>query len=151
MSAVVSAATVNDIVAALKDAGVPEVYVTQAESYLNSRTVTSEQADAVIEHILNAKTIANGVTELSKLTVNQKTGILEEISQAVAQLDLTASFSNGVITIKDADSNTVFSVSSSDVIKQTGYDYSPILVGLAILLIAGIAGVFVRRSLRQEY
>ena len=137
---IVAAATVNDIVTALNGASVPEVYVLQAKSYLDSRTVSSAQADQVIVHINNAKAIAAGETKASKLTATQKSGILQEIIAAAAVLNLQATYANHTLTVKDSSNKIVFTVSSAEVIKQTGHDYSIALFGLGFLLLAAGAG-----------
>ncbi|MHB1484479.1 MAG: hypothetical protein ACYCYI_07410 [Saccharofermentanales bacterium] len=151
ISTISSAATKSDIVTLLRNSHVLEVYVAQAESYLNSITVTSAQADAVIEHINNANAIVGTKTLLSELTSVQKAGILAEISAAAVHLNLTVTISSGSLIVKDASMNVVYSVnlSSSDLIKQTGFDYSIILFGMAFLMLAGVAGIVVGTRLKM--
>lgn len=146
LGAMASAATVNDILQSLRDAGVPEVYVLQAESYMAGKTVSAATADAIINHINNASGIADGEKKLSKLTGDQKSGIMTEISAACALLNMTASYSDKALTVKDATGNTVLYLSSEDAIKQTGYDYSLILLGLAIMIVAGVSAVVLSRK-----
>ncbi|MBN1623874.1 MAG: hypothetical protein JW903_05865 [Clostridia bacterium] len=146
-TATASAATVSDILQSLRDANVPEVYVLQAESYMADKTVTSATADAIIVHINNAAVIADGETKLSQLTGEQKSGILTEISAACALLDMTASYVDEALTIKDSTGNIVIYLSAEDAIKQTGYDYNLILYGLGILMIAGISIIVVKKKL----
>lgn len=151
LTAIVSAATVNDILQSLRDAGVPEVYVLQAESYMADKTVSATTADAIIVHINNAAAIANGETKLSQLTGEQKSGILVEINAACALLNLTASYTDKALTVKDSTGNTVLYLSADDAIKQTGYDYNLILYGFAIILVAGVSAVvFSRKSAYQK-
>ena len=144
-----SAATKADIISLLRSSHVLEVYVTQAESYLNSITVTSAQADAVIEHINNANAIVGTKTLLSELTSVQKAGILAEVTAAAAHLNLTVTISSGSLIVKDASLAVVFSVNlaASDLVKQTGFDYSILLYGLAVLMLAGAAGFATRKAL----
>lgn len=78
----VSAASESDIIATLNDAGVPTVYVTQAENYLRANDVTDAEADQIISHINNAAAIANGVTDLSQLSQEQLQAILAEATAA---------------------------------------------------------------------
>ncbi len=141
-----SAATVNDILQSLRDAGVPEVYVLQAESYMADKTITSTTADAVITHITNAATIADGETKISVLTGEQKSGIAVEFAAACALLNLRAEFGDHNLTVYDESDNIVFIVTSEEAIKHTGYDYNLILYGF-ILLALSAASVFVTKRI----
>ncbi|MCD6321833.1 MAG: hypothetical protein J7L77_02290 [Clostridiales bacterium] len=144
-----SAATVNDILQALRDANVPEVYVLQAESYMAGKTVTPAIADAIIVHINNADTIAAGETKLSVLNSSQKNDIMIEIAAATALLDLTVSYVDETLTVKDDSENIVGILSLEDAIKQTGYDYNLILYGVALFLLTGVAVIATRKKLSK--
>ena len=146
-SITVLAASSSDIIQALKDANIPDVYISQTESYMVDKVVSSDTADAIIVHINNARSIANGETKLSKLSSDQRSAIIAEIIAAAKLLDLTASYTNQVITVKDGSENTVFTVSSDNAIKQTGYDYSIILRGLIIVTLAGVAAIATKKIL----
>lgn len=145
IGATVMAAPADDIMTALEATDAPDVYFPQVEAYLNSITISPAQATAVITRINNADTIANGVTKFSKLTKAQASAILAEISAAAQVLSLTATYNGSTLYIKDATNKTVFTVSDSDVIKQTGYDYSIVLAGAALIILAG-AVVFMNRK-----
>ena len=145
----VSAATIADVVTALEGAGVPDVYVTQAESWLTSKSLSSAQLDGLVAHINAAKTIAAGETKISELTSAQRIGIRDHVLAAATDLGLTASYTNKVLTIKDGTA-TVFQVSYADAVKQTGYDYSIILIGLGLLALAGVAAFGARKALRNR-
>jgi len=145
----VSAATVADVVTALEGAGVPDVYVTQAESWLTSKGLSSAQLDGILVHINAAKTAAAGETKISELSSAQRIAIRDHVLAAATELGLTATYTNKVLTIKDGTS-TVFQVSYTDAVKQTGYDYSIILIGLAVLAAAAAAALGVRKALRDR-
>lgn len=142
ISAPVSAASENDIITALNDAGVPAVYVTQAENYLKANDVSAAEADQILEHIKNAAAIAVGVTDLSQLTKAQLQAILSEATAAAAVLGLTLTVADGVVTFNDATNKVVaqFSLSGNEV-KQTGSSYIYLVSGLA-LLAASVGSAF---------
>ena len=149
MTAAVSAATIQDVVDALTDGGVPEVYVLQAEAYLEDRGLTSAEADQLLIYIGNAVEIADGETQLSQLTSAQNAAIFEEIKDAAALLNLTVTYDNEVLNVKNASNQIVFTVSKDAAVKQTGFDYSIVLYGLAFLLLAGVSGLVIARKVRR--
>jgi LPXTG-motif cell wall-anchored protein len=137
-----SAASENDIITALNNAGVPAVYVTQAENYLKANDVTAAEADQIIASIKRAAVIAAGVTDPSKLTQEQLQAILSEVTAAATVLGITLNLADGVVTFADADNKIVaqFSLSGNEV-KQTGSSYTYLVSGLA-LLVASVGSVF---------
>ena len=149
MTAAVSAATLQDVVDALTEGGVPEVYVLQAEAYLEDRGLTEAEADQLLIYIGNAVTITAGEKQLSKLTAEQNSGIMQEIQNAADFLNLSVTYDNEVLNVKDDSNQTVFTVSKEDAVKQTGFDYSIVLYGLAFLVLAGVVGVFAVRKVRK--
>lgn len=143
MGAAVSAATEADIISALQAANVPAVYVSQAQSYLAANEVTAAEADEIIGYINDAKSAAAGQTSLSKLTAAQKIAIINDVEKAASVLDLKATY-NGVdhtIGITDTTGKLVIAVSSANAVKQTGYDYSLVLIGLLTVLLASVTAV----------
>ena len=151
MTSVASAATKTDIISLLNKSTVLKVYVSQAESYLNSRTITSAQADAIIARINSVNAIVGDKTKLSELTSPQKLAILNEFTAAGQVLDLVVTYNSGIVLVKESGTNgrTVFTVTypTADLIKQTGFDYSIALYGLAMILLAGVAGFATRKIL----
>lgn len=143
----VSAASENDILTALNDAGVPAVYVTQAENYLKANDVSEADADQIIEHIKNAAAIAAGVTDPSKLSRAQLQAILAEVTAAAAVLGLTLTIEDGVVTFYDAAGKIVaqFSLSGNEV-KQTGSSYIYLVSGLGLLVAAAGSAVLLKRK-----
>lgn len=143
----VSAASENDIVTALNNAGVPAVYVTQAENYLKANDVSEAEADQIIGHIKNAAAIANGVTDLSQLTQEQLQAILTEATAAAAVIGLTLTLEDGVVTFYDTANSIVaqFSLSGNEV-KQTGSSYIYLVSGLVLLVAAAGSAVLLKRK-----
>ena len=151
LTSIASAATTADIVTLLNKSAVLKVYVSQAESYLNSRTITSGQADAIISRINSVNTIVGDKKKLSDLTSPQKLAILNEFTAAGLVLDLAVTYNSGVILVKESGTSgrTVFTVAypTANLIKQTGFDYSIALYGFAMILLAGVAGFATRKIL----
>ena len=132
----------KDIIAALKDAGVPAEYVTQAENYLakDDVTVTAAQATTIKTEIAEAKATANGTLDINKLTAAQKEAIVADVQAAAAAVDLKVSYDSTASTIKVADKTgaTVVSVSDSAV-KDTGADMSTTVAVVSVLGAALVA------------
>ena len=149
-AAVVSAAPVDDVIKALQDAKVPAAYVEQARSYFAANPLTADQASAIIANIEAASAAADGKTKLSELTDAQVSAIMTEIKEAAQVIGLTASYDNGVINVKDATGKLVISVSGAGAVKQTGFDYSIVLFGLAGLVIAGASALVIKRKLASD-
>lgn len=143
----VSAASESDIIATLNDAGVPAVYVTQAENYLRANDVTDAEADQIISRINNAAAIANGVTDLSQLSQEQLQAILAEATAAASVLGLTLSFEDGVVTFFDADNSVVAQLSmDGNEVKQTGSSYTYLVAGLGLVVAAAGSAVLLKRK-----
>lgn len=146
-STTVSAASENDIITALNNAGVPAVYVTQAENYLRTTDVSEAEADQIITNINNAAAIANGVTDLTQLTQEQRNAIIAEVTSAASVLGLTLTVEDGVVTFFNADGSVVaqFSMSGNEV-KQTGSSYIYLVSGLVLLVAAAGSAVLLKRK-----
>lgn len=149
-ASVVSAAPVDDVITALEDANVPAAYVEQARSYFAANPLTAEQSAAIVANIEAAADIADGETKLSALTDAQVTAIMTEIKEAAQEVGLTASYDNGTINVKDATGKLIISESGAGAVKQTGFDYSIVLFGLAGLVIAGASALVIKRKLASD-
>jgi len=145
------AATKEDVIEKLEDSNIAEVYVTQAESYLNSVTVTSTQADQIIAYINSINATVGDKTKLSELTLEQKKSILADFVAAGVVMGLTVSADvNGNIEITNDAGQVVFSVNNANIIKQTGLNYNMTYIGLSLLLISAIAAVGVRKAFKKS-
>jgi hypothetical protein len=140
-----SAATVADVIAALRDSNVKETYVLAAESYLNTKTLTSAQCDEIITRLDNVNDIVGDKMELSDLTLAQKQAILTEFAAAGTALGLTVTVVAGDVTVMDGQTE-VFYADGPDVVKQTGFDYSIALYGFGALVLAAAIAVALRRT-----
>lgn len=143
----VSAASEGDIVTTLNDAGVPAVYVTQAENYLRANEVTEAEADQIVQNIANASAIAGGATSLDQLSQDQLQAILSEATSAAAVLDLSLAVDGGVVTFYDATGSVAAQLSlSGNEVKQTGSNYIYLVGGLSLLVAAAGSAVVLKRK-----
>lgn len=149
-TAVVSAAPVDDVIKALQDAKVPAAYVEQARSYFAANAITADQATAIVANVKAASTAAAGKTKLSELSDAQVTAIMTEIKEAAQVVGLTASYDNGTINVKDSTGKLVISESGAGAVKQTGFDYSIVLFGLAGLVIAGASALVIKKKFASD-
>ncbi|MEQ8196619.1 MAG: hypothetical protein ABRQ27_01180 [Clostridiaceae bacterium] len=156
MSVTAFAATKNDIITALKNAGVPSVYVTKAQNYLKTHEVTDAQTATVvaeINHVMDLMKKEN-TTDLTKLSLSTKTEIMQSIKDAAAALGLTASFDRNasnkyVLTLRDADGNILLQTTAAEVkMKKTGSDSYVLLAGTVMIILAGTSLVIARRKVR---
>jgi len=153
MGAAVSAATLDDVVAALQAAKFPATFVSQAQSYFMAHPMTSEQADQVLQYIRNAESAVAGADDLSQLTRHQYSEIITNVTKAAEVVGLEAILrSDDTVGIYDASGKLVFALSRaslapmsggvpSDAVKQTGYDYSLVLIGFLTIALAGTLAV----------
>ena len=143
----VSAAPADDIMTALKATDAPVVYFPQVEAYLKTLTISPSQATAVITHIQNADTLANGVTDFA--TINntaQAKAILAEIVAAANILNLTVTHANNTLQVKDSSGQIVITMDESNIIKDTGHDYFSILAGGVLLAAAGVVALIRKKQ-----
>jgi hypothetical protein len=113
------ASPADDLQSALQNAGVPSSQLSKVVEYLQKVTITQAQADAAIAKVKDASTVANGATDLSKLSTTAKDQIKSDITAAATQLGLTADLSTKnsdgktVVVIKDNSGTTLISVDST--------------------------------------
>lgn len=140
LGSVSTAATTDDVLDALDRAKVPEAYILQTKAYLDENPISAASADAVVLHIDKSAILAGGELSFDQLSDAQKAGILREIAEAAVDLDLRASYDDGHLVIRDHTGQIVFLIGQEAVIKQTGHDYSIVLIGLGFLLLAAVLG-----------
>jgi len=148
-----AASTESDIITALKSAGVPDTYVATAESYLAQSDVvlTSAQVDSVIADIKDAAAITGGA-KFSAVTADQKLAVIDEVTSAAKTLGLSTTFSSTAgLSITDSTGKVLITVNSdSAAVKQTGFDYSIVFIGLAVIGLAGISAVAAKKVIRRR-
>lgn len=149
MSITAFAATNNEVLDALKKAGVSGDYLTQAEAFLADNQLTDAELTAVKNHIDAAAKAADGVTDVTKLTAEQKNKIKNEILGAKDDItsvtvDVNFDASSNGITVK-ANGKT-YSASSKPV-KATGVSTTATVAGIAVLAMGLVAcGVAVSKK-----
>ena len=147
----VAAYTADDVFTALEDANVPEAYILQARAYFDENPMTEDQANVIMQHIEAALVIADGKTRASELTSTQRGEIFQELVKAGQVLNLTVTYEGatnyekGTVYVRDQQNNVVFMVTAADVIKHTGFDYSIVLAGAGVLVLAAGSALLIRR------
>ncbi|MHC1684893.1 MAG: hypothetical protein AB6733_18460 [Clostridiaceae bacterium] len=147
------AAPKDDVLDLLKSIGMSS-YEGKAEAYLNTISITSEQAQTIISNVEAAKTVSNGETDYRKLTSEQKIQIFSYIKEAANAVGLTAKYSKAAdgsftIVLVDANNNVVASFGGSgNVLANTANNYGTFMaVGSVLVIAAGIMLVVRRRQL----
>lgn len=151
----VSAATPNEnVLSAIKNAGVPAEYYNQAESYLRGVTLTEAQANVIVSNVDEAVAILKGagVTSIEQVDANLFNKIKGNIEAAakVLGLNVVVDYANKTVSLVDSTGKVIFETSQT--IKNTGDDYTGTIAvaSLMIILLAGAAlvankkGLFVR-------
>ncbi len=146
--ATVIAAPNDDVIQALKDAGVPETYIIQAENYFKTTELTQAEADAAIVQINIVNDILEDakVEDLTELSDAEKQQVLAAVMDAGEAINLEVQVkknSDGTYTISAVDeSGDEVAVFTSDEVKRTGGDYTLLFMGAGLLLLA-IGSTFV--------
>ncbi|SHK76999.1 hypothetical protein SAMN02745163_04430 [Clostridium cavendishii DSM 21758] len=155
LSQVAFAAPNDDVLTALRNSSIPSIYITKAENYLKTITLTADQASAVSTQIDKVKEITTreNTTDLSKLSDTGKQEALAAIQSAAKAVGLTASITqtaNGDYNIKlvDANGNEVLNISSNEAImKKTGNNSYLFILGSVMLGIASSSLFVIKKSL----
>ncbi|MDR2569101.1 MAG: hypothetical protein LBD23_02230 [Oscillospiraceae bacterium] len=117
--------------------------ISDARSWLavpaNADTISASDANSIVGHIDTAVSAAGDAEFLGEMTSAQQNKIMASINSAAGVLGWTVNIntSSGVVSIRDADGNSVTSISLGNTIKQTGLD-----MALIIIVIAGITVLF---------
>lgn len=147
MSITAFAATEDDIIKALKDAGITGEYLAQAEAFLADNDVTAASADTVIAEINKAKETAGGTIDVASLSADKKNAIKNNVTTAAAAVGATVEFK--------ADSKEVVVTSSTgktykaevQPVKATGASTTATVAGIAVLAMGLVAcGVAVSKK-----
>lgn len=99
----------DDVVNALKSAGVPTHYVTQASNYLATINLTAAQASEITAQITAAKNAAGSATSFSDLTAAQKETIANDMAKAGDAINVKVNYntSTGAIDVLDSNGNSI--------------------------------------------
>lgn len=102
---------VDTILAAMKSAGVPEAQIADATAWLNTNkdTLTPEKTYKIVGYLSEASKIANGVTDQSKLTAEQRGQIVLQAQGAAAVVGLEIKIDTKEGTAKVLDNGVVVS------------------------------------------
>ena len=119
------------------------------ERYLNENEVTAEQADSIIAKVDEAIAVleAAGETDLTKLSQEDKSKLVDIANSAASVLGLSVSYDASTKTIsiyKDGELIESTSISAGDELVQTGSTNYVYVAILAVAVIA-IAAVVVKK------
>ena len=119
------------------------------ERYLNENEVTAEQADSIIAKVDEAIAVleAAGETDLTKLSQEDKSKLVDIANSAASVLGLSVSYDASSKTIsvyKDGELIESTSISAGDELVQTGSTNYVYVAILAVVVIA-IAAVVVKK------
>lgn len=135
-----------------KKVSLPSELVAQAENFLkrDDVNITSEQADVIIENINKAMNTVktSGVTNVSDLSLKDKTAILDNVRAAAEVVGLTVSVNSTaktIVVLKDG----VPVATNEAALKITGPDVTAIYVfsGIFLVLMAGCIAVALKARL----
>jgi len=152
-ASVSAAAKEDDIVTALKTAGVADAYIAQAESYMAQDGVdlTEAQITGIVADINAANSVKAGQTDYSKLSSAQKTDIMNDVAHAASLLGLTSGMTDAhTFTIYDKTGKAILSADAAGAVKKTGFDYTIVFVGLAVIALAGVSAVAAKKVIRRR-
>lgn len=149
MSITAFAATNDDVLKALKNAGVSGDVYGQAEAFLADNKLTDEELTAVKGYVESAAKTANGVTDVTKLTAEQKDAIKSDIQAAAASIKsvkVTVSFdtASNAVTVKAGDKTYT---AKTNPVQATGVSTTATVAGIAVLAMGLVAcGVAVSKK-----
>ncbi len=149
VSAAAPAAPYRRVMAELRKTAAPRLYFAYVESYLRFARITDKQADNLVSYIRTADEAAGSVVRFKNLNGDQKSVILEMLTLSGQELGLKVKY-NGSNTLRAYKNNRlVFIISDRTMLRLTGHNYTLLYVGLAIMLMAGITALVLRRQRRQ--
>ena len=148
----VSAASKDDVLTAIKGAGLPTEYVEVAEDYLANNEISEEAADIIVANIDKAKELVGDTAfaDLDSLPGNVKSQLVSLVTEAASAAGLKASFTGGTFTIANANGKVLLTVnadgslntSASSPIKNTGLESNisyAVVGGAALVALVAVA------------
>lgn len=156
------AATKNDLINEIK-AGVtvgdkvkeiPDKYVDLAEDFLAANDLTSEQLDTAMADLQEAKALwaSTGETEFKNIPADVQRQLQNMAAESAKKVGATLTFDGKTIYIVDAQGRTYSVLArSSEPIKQTGGDYTTLLLasGSILAVLGGTVVLANRKRLAQ--
>lgn len=147
----VSAATKQDVINALKSVGANSAMITMAENYLKTTSLSSDKLDAVVDNINDVKAImdASGVTDVTKLSKEDKDKVLAEVSDTANLVGLNANVVVGkdgkrTISLTNDSGKTVAVIAGNgNVMKKTA---TANVLGMAVGSLTAAAGLVAIRK-----
>lgn len=155
LSTTAFAATNDDVISALKNAGANDAIITQAENYFKTTTVDSSKLDDVVTQINNVKDLMNskGVKDATKLSASDKQTVLDDVTKAAEDVGLTAKISTGSdgkreVVLINSEGKTVSVIDGNGnlLAKTSTKNYTFLLAGLLLISAAGLVFITGKRK-----
>lgn len=143
----------DDVIQALRNANVEEVYIIKAENYLKTTTLTATQANTIIAQINKVVDIMNkeNVTNPKNLSSTSKEEVINAITAAANAVNLKVSISqdaagNWVLSLLDQNGNVVISSTANEIVmKKTGSNNIILALGLGILVASAGSFIYIKK------
>lgn len=148
MSITAFAATNNDVLGALKGHVSGDVYG-QVEAFLSENKLTEAELTAVKGYVDAAVKEANGVTDVTKLTAEQKKNIKNDILAAAGEIksvkvDVNFDAASNSVVVKAGDKTYT---AKANAVQATGVSTTATVAGIAVLAMGLVAcGVAVSKK-----
>lgn len=137
----------------------PQDAINAANTYFITYDMTEDQADQIIGDInaAQARAETENISSLGQLSGSTKSYILDKATDAAAVVGLKLTYTNGVITITDANGNVLYSYSfasgngigtNNGVIKATGSNVDVTTAGVvvaSILVLIAVGAVLIKK------
>ncbi|CDF57731.1 hypothetical protein [Thermobrachium celere] len=146
-----SAATKQDVINALRRVGANSAIITMAENYLKTVSISEDKLDLVVQNINDVKALmdARGVTDVTKLSREDKEKVIAEIQDSARIVGLTAEIvtgKNGVRTVKLVNEKgkiVAVVAGNGKIMKKTGTANA---LGMAVGSLTAVAGLLALRK-----
>ena len=129
---------------------IPSKYVEVAENFLAANDLTAEQLDTAMADLKEAKEVwaSTGKTEFKDIPADVQKKLQNMAAASAKKIGATLTFDGKTISVVDAQGRS-YSVlaKSSNPIKQTGADYTMLIVlSAAVLVVLGGTVIVARRN-----
>jgi len=154
LSAVADENSLKEFLAALKDSGLPDIYLIKLQNYFKTHHITQLQLNIIIIKYNYVDDIMEKekTKDVSKLSPEGKSEVIKTVKEAAQEADLTVVVNKNaagreVIVLKDTQSNVVLEETAYEgKMKRTGNDKYVVLLGTVMIILAGISLVFIKRK-----
>jgi len=155
LSAVADENSLKEFLAALKDSGLPDIYLIKLQNYFKTHQITQLQLTIIIIKYNYVADLMKKekTTDVSKLSPEAKKEVVKTVNEAAKEADLTAVIDKNAagkdeIVLKDTQGNVVLEETANEgQMKKTGNDSYVLLLGTVMIILAGASLVFAKRKI----